>query len=223
MSARSHRERKQTGNRVHDAYPGHTDENGALERGFAHESSLVHCLRQATARRGIIGVGPCREFVEITDAGGHIRGEQRARLQSATGSMISGVNQVCVSVLTVSVSHPVSAFLVLASSNVDRRTALSLDTGVAGGRFGFLRVSRCLTTGGRCLTTMAKGSICVVQEDEPGMCDDKSPWANARCGGIAQEIGICEIHRGMTSEPGCWETNRFCTRDTLSHTTADTF
>lgn len=60
-------------------------------------------------------------------------------------------------VRTVSVNHPFSALLSCASLNVEVSTALSFDTGGAGGRPGFLRVKSCLTTGGRCFTTMVNG------------------------------------------------------------------
>lgn len=143
-----------------------------------------------------------------------------AQVCRARDSAISRLRQVCASGLTVSVSHPVSAFLVLASSNVDRRTALSLAIGGAGGRLGFLSVTRCFTTGGKCLTTMAvRLSLRAAGGPARCMSDNRSPWANAKCGGITQEIGICEIHGSMASEgPVSWKTNRFCTRVTQSHT-----
>ena len=142
-------------------HPRHTDEDAALERRLAHERGLRHGLGQAAARRRVVGVGARRKLVEVADARGHVRGQERAHLAAAkqVPRRAESVGpRSCIKfgivVLTVNVSHPVSTFLFLASSNVDRRTALSLDTGGAGGSPGFRSVSRCLMAGGNVLTTI---------------------------------------------------------------------
>lgn len=56
--------------------------------------------------------------------------------------------------LTVNVNHPFSARLRFASSKVVLKTALNLPMEGLVGRFGFLSVRSCFTTGGRCLTDM---------------------------------------------------------------------
>ena len=55
---------------------------------------------------------------------------------------------------TVSVSQPFSTFFCFASLNVLVNILLSCAAGGPGREFGLRKVSRCLTAGGRCLTTI---------------------------------------------------------------------
>ena len=144
-----------------EAHARNTNEDTALQCRFAHERRLLQSLSKVATCRGILWRVASRKTIQMAYSGRCVGSEECACLRACE---IGPRWQRATEMLTVKVSHPLSARLALASCRVLVSTAFNCESLGAGRGWGLRRASSCFTAGGRCFTIT--GSIVGVVSNE---------------------------------------------------------